>query len=744
MGHSTSGKNVRILILLFVVLAAFYWKLTLTRQFTWTRGPDLAEQVLPWFQVQAAEWHAGRIPLWDPYVWGGQPLIGQAQPGVAYPLNWILFALPFGADGRLSPIALNWYYVVIHFMAAAFAYLFCRDLGRSRTASFAGGLIFALSGYLGTTDWPQMINGAVWIPLVFLFQFRAQRGYRPAASAALSGMFLGIAFLSGHHQVPMFTTLAWGLVWLWRLIRDRRLIRIAALSLVVMVLTGAIQTVPAYEYGKLARRWVSAPAPVEWNQPVPYMVHAQYDLKAFSLFGLVFPEVKMHFDPFIGVVALTLALFAVAAGWRDPTVRLLAMLALGALAYSLGHNSVFQGLLYAITPDLDKARAPSVMVVLMQFAAGALAAFGLDALRAGTPVPWLRRARFVLVTFAAIALTISLYATITHRLQYPGDDRIILTGVIALILAALLLPRAIKQLPLVLLLVFELGNCAQYNLLDLTDRNRMQWLDKLKSNRDIAEYLRAQPGFQRAQIAGDLFAPNWGAWNGIEMNAGNAASVTLNVLDTEFFGPAGQRMWGIAYTIASRPDPKYGDEVFTGASGLKVYRRKDTFPRAWPVHEAVRVASRGESNVKLGQAPDAFRNRVATVIGDAPRLETCDGEDKVELVEHLPDRLAIRAHLACKGMVVLSDTFFPGWRARIDHEPAFLREVNGAMRGVVVLKGDHVVTMRYRPVSVYLGAALTLAGVLIALAAQSMIRFHSILGFWKFTNKHTLLPEARK
>jgi hypothetical protein len=66
MGHSTSGKNVRILILLFVVLAAFYWKLTLTRQFTWTRGPDLAEQVLPWFQVQAAEWHAGRIPLWDP------------------------------------------------------------------------------------------------------------------------------------------------------------------------------------------------------------------------------------------------------------------------------------------------------------------------------------------------------------------------------------------------------------------------------------------------------------------------------------------------------------------------------------------------------------------------------------------------------------------------------------------------------------------------------------------------------
>src|SRR3954453_18011567 len=121
-------------LLLFLTIAAFYWKLTLTRQFTWTRGPDLAEQVLPWFDLQAREWQAHRIPLLGPYTWVGQPLIGQAQPGVAYPLNWLLFAMP-RVDGHLSPVAVNWYYVMIHFMAAAFAYLFCRDLGRYRPAS---------------------------------------------------------------------------------------------------------------------------------------------------------------------------------------------------------------------------------------------------------------------------------------------------------------------------------------------------------------------------------------------------------------------------------------------------------------------------------------------------------------------------------------------------------------------------------------------------------------------------------
>src|ERR1019366_2765167 len=84
-------NRLRIAALLFLVMAGYYWKLTLTRQFEWMTGPDLAEQVLPWFAVRPREWPAGRFPLWDPYLWAGQPLFGQAQPGAAYPLNWILF-----------------------------------------------------------------------------------------------------------------------------------------------------------------------------------------------------------------------------------------------------------------------------------------------------------------------------------------------------------------------------------------------------------------------------------------------------------------------------------------------------------------------------------------------------------------------------------------------------------------------------------------------------------------------------
>ena len=181
MDPSESRNRLRIAALLFLVMAGFYWKLTLTRQFEWMTGPDLAEQVLPWFQVQAQEWHAGRFPLWDPYLWAGQPLFGQAHPGAAYPLNWILFLLPL-ENGHIAGWALAWYYVTIHLMAAGFCYLFCRSLGRSRAASLSGGLIFSLSGFLANTPGPLMMNGAVWIPLVFLFQLRASRSRGPPST----------------------------------------------------------------------------------------------------------------------------------------------------------------------------------------------------------------------------------------------------------------------------------------------------------------------------------------------------------------------------------------------------------------------------------------------------------------------------------------------------------------------------------------------------------------------------------
>ncbi|MGC4052042.1 MAG: YfhO family protein [Paludibaculum sp.] len=101
----------------------------------------------------------------------------------------------------------------------------------------------------------------------------------------------------------------------------------------------------------------------------------------------------------------------------------------------------------------------------------------------------------------------------------------------------------------------------------------------------------------------------------------------------------------------------------------------------------------------------------------APPLETCGEPDELRLTARSSASLTFETTMRCRGLLVASETYFPGWNGYVDGQPAPLHEVYGALRGIVVSQGRHRVEMRYRPLSVYWGAALTLAGLLAALAA---------------------------
>ncbi len=593
--------RVGVGLLLFAVVAGFYWKITLTRQYDWVWGPDLTQQVLPWFGEQARAFHQGIFPLWDPYMWGGQPLLAQAQPGAAYPLNWLLFALPLRRDGLIQWWALQWYFVLIRFMAVGFCYLLCRDLGRSRTASVLAGTVFGLGGYIGNTGWPQMVNGAVWLPLVFLFLLRAGRGWNLTGNAALSGMFLGLAWLSGHHQAPTFLTLPAAGAWLYFIFRagrvDWRFVRAAALAMVITGLTGALQILPAYEYGHYAKRWVGAPEALTWNQPVPYAVHANYDLKPFSILGVVFPDLKTDSDPFVGVAALALALLALGMCWRDARVRLLGAVALGGLLYSLGHHSLFQGFLYAALPDLDKARVVSAAVVVFEFGIAVLAAFGLDRLGSPEPSPWPRRVIWAALVFGFFTLALFEAIFFANKWSFTGADTVMLVPFFALALAALLYASSRGALTarqsgvlLLLLALLELGNNVGSVFTARADeKGGMRWLIQMRGNPDIADFLNREPGPLRANVPDDAFAENWGALHGVEMWGGSLASLTTNLTRFDFWKYPSRMLWGVGYTIAAKPPPEGGKAVFYGVSGMNVYQHAGVFPRAWPVHELLQA-----------------------------------------------------------------------------------------------------------------------------------------------------------
>ncbi len=198
-------------ILLLLLTIAVFWKIALTSQYTWVNNPDIVNQVLPWMQEEATQFKHGHFPVWDTHQWDGQSLVGQDQPGVLFPLNWLLWSMRF-RDGHIALKMANWYFVLIHYFAALFCYFLARDLGLSYFASFCAGASFGLSGFMGNVDWPQMLNGGMWAPLVLLFALRAMNGRRPLFSMAVAGCLEGFSLWSGHHQLPTFTLLSVGLL----------------------------------------------------------------------------------------------------------------------------------------------------------------------------------------------------------------------------------------------------------------------------------------------------------------------------------------------------------------------------------------------------------------------------------------------------------------------------------------------------------------------------------------------------
>jgi uncharacterized membrane protein YfhO len=107
----------------------------------------------------------------------------------------------------------------------------------------------------------------------------------------------------------------------------------------------------------------------------------------------------------------------------------------------------------------------------------------------------------------------------------------------------------------------------------------------------------------------------------------------------------------------------------------------------------------------------------AIVVKQTPALENCSNEDDSILTPiHQPNFIHLQARMECRGMVIVTDSFFPGWRATVDGKSTPIYEVDGGVRGIVVEKGAHEIDMKYRPWTVFGGGAMTLlAAAIVAL-----------------------------
>jgi hypothetical protein len=94
-----------------------------------------------------------------------------------------------------------------------------------------------------------------------------------------------------------------------------------------------------------------------------------------------------------------------------------------------------------------------------------------------------------------------------------------------------------------------------------------------------------------------------------------------------------------------------------------------------------------------------------------------DGHGTAQVTAYAAD--SVRVHTSASGdaWLVLSDTYYPGWTASIDGQPANVLRGDVLFRVVPVPGGEHDVELRFEPLSVKVGLAISLLSLLLVLGA---------------------------
>jgi hypothetical protein len=142
---------------------------------------------------------------------------------------------------------------------------------------------------------------------------------------------------------------------------------------------------------------------------------------------------------------------------------------------------------------------------------------------------------------------------------------------------------------------------------------------------------------------------------------------------------------------------------------VKVYEHLDGLPRAYLVHQVVGAAGPQEAVDLL--AAGAASGARAVVEGLPTSGEPVTAAGQAQIVHYAPERVEVRTDSPAPALLVLSDTYYPGWRATVDGTPAAIYPTNVLLRGVPVPAGEHTVVLRFDPLTWRLGRAISLAGI---------------------------------
>ncbi|HEY7946862.1 MAG TPA: hypothetical protein VID75_04250 [Acidimicrobiales bacterium] len=249
------GRPLGRLTVIFAAVSAAVFGIPAAAGTTWLVGDNLIQN-FPLRLLVGTDLRHGQLPLWDPYLWSGSPLLAGFNAGATYPTTVLFAVLPGTLAWVLNQMA-------VEVVAATGVLVLLRLLGRSWLASGLAAAAFAFGGFMTAQSVHlDLVQAAAWLPWAFVAVDRLARrpdGRSAAPWVALLGTALGLMMLSGAVEPIFDGGIVLGLYALWQARRTagRRRLEVllgsAAGVVIGLVLAGA-QIIPGAAFQAQSQR----------------------------------------------------------------------------------------------------------------------------------------------------------------------------------------------------------------------------------------------------------------------------------------------------------------------------------------------------------------------------------------------------------------------------------------------------------------------------------------------------------
>lgn len=739
-----SIKRISVPLLLAVLVLIPFWDLIWLPTDQVIAGRDIDYMFLQWWRFGLESVRQGELPLWNPYLYSGVPFLANPQPAHFYPPVWLGWVLP---ATRLVGLL-----IVLHvWLSGIGMYGWLRSERAEKMGAFFGAVIYAFSGYFVVRIFAGhlgVVMTLAWLPtLLWAYNLALKRN--SYAAAVLAGVAVALAFLAGHTASFLYLVLALAAYVLYRawkswqetqeLTAGLRPLLFGAVMFLTGLGLGAVQLLPTWEFVSLSTRQAGDYAfAANHSWPPGYLV----TLFIPNFFGEpgqvgywgagVYEELILY----AGVLPLVLILalgFGKAA--RNQLVGFLLLLGGVGLLLALGQFGILHRLAFNFLPVFGSTRAPARAGFLLTFAVAALGGLLLTWLlrepdRAASeiggwlkgPFPWLVAVVTVLIVLAGFlifALQRDSNPEVGRLWHIANNSALFL--LFFLLATALLWALATGRLSAQQVAALAIGLV----LLDLWGfaRTMIQPVPVEESAywRIVAQITAGEKGRVLPWGLG-IFEHNKGlafdlesvfAYDPLELERYNR--FTTAVPDPR---ATAYDLLNARYLVSSNemefPDSEEADvpRLVGQRDGVWVYERPTALPAAWLVHQ---VEVHDEEVILDRLNAPGFDATSVVLLESGPPCDLTEPvrADEVQLYRRGNNRVEVVVSTEAAGVLVLSEVFYPGWRAKLDGEPVPLLQANYVLQGICVPAGQHNVTLSFVPASLRAGAGITLVSLLL-------------------------------